>query len=169
LDDHLILRPWRASDAAIVKAAFDCPDIQRWHTLRLDADAEALDWIAGWRQHWHKEKAASWAVAGRGDDRPVGQIGLRGISLFEAQAGISYWMMPAARGKGIAALALQAVTSWSFDTLGLNRLHLRHSAANLASCGVATKAGYDVEGMMRRSMRHADGWHDMHLHARLKP
>jgi RimJ/RimL family protein N-acetyltransferase len=166
--DDLVLRPWRARDAPIVKAAFGCPEIQRWHTLQMDSDEEALAWIASWRKAWHDEEAASWAIASS-DDVPLGQIGLRRICLFEADAGISYWIRPEARGKGIAAQAVEALTAWAFDSLGLNRLRLMHSVANHASCRVAAKASFGLEGTLLRCMRHTDGWHDMHLHARLKP
>lgn len=166
--DDVTLRPWQTSDAQIVQAAFDCPEIQRWHTLRIDSEAEALAWIAGWEKHWHNEEAASWAISSP-DGHPLGQIGLRRISLYEADAGISYWVLPTARGKGMATQAVQALTAWAFDSLGLNRLRLMHSLANQASCRVAAKASFDLEGTLLRCMRHIDGWHDMHLHARLKP
>jgi [ribosomal protein S5]-alanine N-acetyltransferase len=39
--------------------------------------------------------------------------------------------------------------------------------ANQASCRVGAKAGYELEGIMRGALLHADGWHDMHLHARV--
>jgi len=52
--------------------------------------------------------------------------------------------------------------------LGLHRLELRHSTANPASCRVAARAGFRLEGTLRSAMRHPDGWHDMHLHARLQ-
>jgi RimJ/RimL family protein N-acetyltransferase len=42
-----------------------------------------------------------------------------------------------------------------------------HSTANVASCQVAQYAGFAVEGTKRGEGRHVDGWHDMHLHARL--
>jgi RimJ/RimL family protein N-acetyltransferase len=32
---------------------------------------------------------------------------------------------------------------------------------------VAVKAGFAAEGIERDGERHADGWHDMHVHARL--
>jgi RimJ/RimL family protein N-acetyltransferase len=166
--DGLVLRPWRVADAPIVKAAFDCPEIQRWHTLRMDSDGEALGWIADWEKRWRDEEAASWAISSP-DDVLLGQIGLRRISLFEADAGLSYWVLPSSRGKGIAAQAVQALTGWAFDSLGLNRLRLMHSVANQASCRVAAKASFGLEGTLLRCMRHTDGWHDMHLHARLKP
>ncbi|MCG5442744.1 GNAT family N-acetyltransferase [Micromonospora sp. NIE79] len=163
----LALRPWRDDDAPAVRAAFDCPAIQRWHVRRLDGGDEALAWTAQWARRWHDETAASWAVVDA-DDRPVGQIGLRGVLMSEASAQLSYWLVPVARGRGIATDALGALTRWSFTRAGLHRLALEHSTANAASCRVATRAGFAVEGVLRGSVRHADGWHDMHLHARLR-
>ncbi|MGI5520882.1 GNAT family N-acetyltransferase [Micromonospora sp. CA-259024] len=163
----LALRPWRDDDAPAVRAAFDCPAIQRWHVRRLDSDDEARAWAAQWAGHWRDETAASWAIVDA-DDRPVGQVGLRGVLLAEGSAQLSYWVLPAARGRGIATEALETLTRWSFTGAGLHRLGLEHSTANAASCRVATRAGFTVEGVLREAVRHADGWHDMHLHARLR-
>lgn len=162
----LALRPWRDHDAPAVRAAFDCPVIQRWHVRRLDSDDEARSWTAQWADRWRDESAASWAVVDA-DDRPVGQVGLRDVLLTEASAQVSYWVVPAARGRGIATAALLALTRWSFTQAGMHRLALEHSTANAASCRVAARAGFVVEGVARESVRHADGWHDMHLHSRL--
>ncbi len=76
-------------------------------------------------------------------------------------------MLPHARGRGVAHRALRTVTDWMFAHVGLHRVELLHSTRNLASCSVAEKAGYTLEGTKRRHTLHADGWHDMHLHARL--
>ncbi|SFR04052.1 Protein N-acetyltransferase, RimJ/RimL family [Lentzea waywayandensis] len=164
--DGLSLRPWRESDATAVFKAFNCPDIQRWHVRRMDTHDEALAWIAGWAKRWDDKTDASWAISR--DDEPLGQAGLRHVSLFEASAALSYWVLPEARGAGIAARAAHALTEWTFDILGLHRVSLEHSTANAASCRVAAKLGFAVEGTLRGSARHADGWHDMHLHARLR-
>jgi RimJ/RimL family protein N-acetyltransferase len=48
------------------------------------------------------------------------------------------------------------------------RLPVAHSVRNEASCRVATKTGFALEGTRRHSPPYADGWHDMHLHARLR-
>ncbi|MGY0231821.1 GNAT family N-acetyltransferase [Longispora urticae] len=167
VDGGLSLRPWRESDAEAVRTAFDCPDVQRWHVRRLDDLDEAGAWIANWPARWADETAISWAIVDDGD-APLGQTGLRNISLFEAHAAVSYWMLPAARGRGVAVRALGAMTRWSFGTLGLHRLSLQHSTGNVASCRVAAKAGYALEGTQRGSMLHADGWHDGHVHSRLR-
>ncbi|GHH27565.1 GNAT family N-acetyltransferase [Lentzea cavernae] len=164
--DGLVLRPWRDTDAEVVMAAFDCPDVQRWHVRRMDTREEALDWIGSWAARWQDETDASWAISR--DDQPIGQAGLRHVSLFEGSAALSYWVLPEARGAGIAARAAQVLTEWAFETLGLHRVSLEHSTANTASCRVAARLGFAVEGTSRGSARHADGWHDMHQHARVR-
>ncbi|HKN97691.1 MAG TPA: GNAT family N-acetyltransferase [Pseudonocardiaceae bacterium] len=168
VDDDLALRPWRPDDASQVRAAFESPEIQRWHVRRMDSDAEAREWIARWPVRWAEEIAASWAIVDTATDRAVGQVGMRDISLFDASADLSYWVLPEARGRGVAPRATLALTRWAFHTLRLHRLGLRHSTRNEASCRVAGKAGFAFEGTMRESVRHADGWHDMHVHARVR-
>ncbi len=46
-------------------------------------------------------------------------------------------------------------------------MELDHSTLNHASCRVATKVGFVVEGTKRAQALHLDGWHDMHAHALL--
>jgi RimJ/RimL family protein N-acetyltransferase len=97
----------------------------------------------------------------------VGQVSLRRLVLHEGLAEVSYWVLSAARGRRVAPRALSAVTAWSFAALGLHRVELYHSTSNAASCRVAQRAGFAAEGTKRGEVRHADGWHDMHIHARL--
>jgi RimJ/RimL family protein N-acetyltransferase len=128
-------------------------------------DDEARAWVDSWPARWREETGAGWAIAN--DAEVVGQIGLRGLSLRDGLADLSYWVLPRARGRGLATRALCAVTTWAFDELRLHRIEVAHSTRNPASCRVATKAGYTFEGTKRSEALHADGWHDMHLHARL--
>jgi RimJ/RimL family protein N-acetyltransferase len=169
--DGLALRPWRRSDRAVVVGAYADPAIRRWH-CRSMSDYEAEAWIDGWAGRWRSETDAGWAVleAGPGlvEAWPVvGQFSLRHIDLAEGLAKVSYWVLPGARGRRVAPRALSAGAAWSFATLGLHRIEVEHSTANLASCRVAGFAGFPAEGTKRGSALHADGWHDMHLHARL--
>ena len=162
--DGVALRPWREQDRSAVVAAYADPAIQRWH-CRSMTDDEARDWIAAWRDRWRAESDAGWAVVR--DGTVAGQIALRRINLAEGLAAVSYWVLPANRGARIAPRALATLTAWSFNVLGLHRLEVTHSTANIPSCRVAQRAGFAEEGTKRAEARHADGWHDMHLHARL--
>jgi [ribosomal protein S5]-alanine N-acetyltransferase len=158
------LRPWRTADAADVERAYTDPQIQRWHARTMTTD-EALAWVESWPDRWHREVDAGWAIVDASG--LLGQISLRGFSLWEGFCGVSYWVAPAARGRRLATRALSRVSGWAFDELGMHRLHLSHSTLNVASCRVAVDAGFRLEGTQRSNALHADGWHDMHLHGRL--
>jgi len=162
--DDLLLRPWRSADAPALQAAYDDPGIRRWHGEHL-SDVEASAYADQWRGLWQDERRAGWAVIR--DDVLVGRVTLVRLELPQGQAEVTYWVVPAARGGGVAPRAVLAVASWCFDDLGLHRLELAHSTQNPASCRVAEKAGFVAEGTKRRQGLHGDGWHDMHLHARL--
>lgn len=145
-------------------AAYADPDIQRWHVRSMTAD-EARAWIEHWSARWVQDTGAGWAVETAG--AVVGQISLREVDLADACVELSYWVVPGARGRGVAPGALAAVTEWALTDAGMVRAELAHSTSNMASCRVATKAGYLPEGTARRQALHADGWHDMHHHSRL--
>ncbi|MFI8878236.1 GNAT family N-acetyltransferase [Streptomyces sp. NPDC055243] len=164
----LALRPWSPTDAPAVYEAFQDPVIQRWHAREADSVDETRGWIDGWRTAWAEERDAHWAIADAATDAVVGRISLRLIVLADGQAEVAYWTMPSARGRGIAPRALTALSDWAFDEVGLHRLELTHATGNEASCRVALKTGFVPEGTKRSAVLHADGWHDMHLHARVR-
>ena len=167
-DDGLVLRPWRAADAPAVYAAFQDPLMHRFHGKSCASEAEAADWIAEWQELWPGERQAQWAVAEEDGGALLGRVALRQIELGDGTAEIAYWTVARARGRGVAAGATAALTRWAFEEIGFHRLELMHSTANEASCRVALKAGYAAEGTRRSAFLHPDGWHDMHLHARVR-
>ncbi|WP_460063713.1 GNAT family N-acetyltransferase [Streptomyces sp. YKOK-I1] len=166
--DGLVLRPWRAEDAPAVHAVFQDPLIHQWQLRAADSLEEVVGWIEEWQQAWAEEKDAQWAVVDEGTDRVRGRVALRQILLDEGTAEVAYWTAPEARGNGTAARATAALARWALDETGFHRLELSHATANEASCRVATKAGFALEGTRRSAVLHRDGWHDMHLHARVR-
>src|SRR5215212_4021054 len=112
LGDGLVLRPWEPGDVSALRAAYDAPDIERWHLRRFDTDDEAHEWIAAWPQRWARETDASWAVARERDDLAIGYAALSTILLAAATAQVSYWVAPAHRGRGVATRAAAGVSRW---------------------------------------------------------
>ena len=161
--DELTIRPWATADAPAVVAAYQDADIQRWH-VRSMTSAEAETWIQSWADRWRAETGVNWAVTDPGG--VVGRIGFGGLNLTDGLGEAAYWVVPAARGRRIAARALATTTTWMLRS-GFHRLALLHSTGNLASCRVAVAARYPYEGTQREQARHQDGWHDVHIHARL--
>ncbi|MER7500287.1 GNAT family N-acetyltransferase [Nonomuraea pusilla] len=165
--EGVTLRPWRPDDADALMEAFQDPGIQRWHARRADSVDETSAWIEGWRAAWQAETDAHWAMAATGADRLLGRISLKSFNLVDGTAEVAYWTAPWARGGGVCTRAVLAVAGWALDEAGFHRLELQHSTGNPASCRVTAKAGFEAEGTRRGAALHADGWHDMHLHARV--
>ncbi|MFC0550003.1 GNAT family N-acetyltransferase [Planotetraspora thailandica] len=165
--DGLVLRAWTHDDAGAVLEAFSDPAIQRWHRRTMTTLDEAVDWIDQWPARWRAETDACWAVTDAGTGEVLGRASLRDIHLTEGLAQITYWILPDARGREAAVRAAQETTRWAFEDIGLHRVELHHSTYNTASCLVADKAGFAYEGTLRSALLHADGWHDMEVHARI--
>jgi RimJ/RimL family protein N-acetyltransferase len=163
----LLLRPWERTDAPIFLTAYQDSEIRRWHTRRPLSESHVQEWFDAYRQDWEREIGGHWAIA-REDGEVVGRVALRGFDFDDGAAGMAYWVLPAARGGGVATCAVTALSVWAIETIGFHRLYLDHSTRNHASCRVATKSGYLLEGTKRSAAVHDDGRHDMHLHARTR-
>ena len=149
------LRPWREDDADAVFTAQQDPDIKQWAggrgiTTRDDA-------VALIRRLTGSEDRASWAVVDPATGDLLGSVSVHSIDRQQADAEVGYWTTPGARGRGVAPAAVDAACRWAFETLGVERVELCHAVENPASGRVAEKAGFLLEGKLRRSFRYGDG------------
>ncbi|WP_326556300.1 GNAT family N-acetyltransferase [Micromonospora sp. NBC_01796] len=167
----LLLRPWLDTDAEALIEAYRDPVLRRW-TRSPVADAEdAVRWLAVQGDGWRSRQRHSFAVLEDlvGDDnggRLLGNVALKAVDPTNGSAEVGYWTAAYARGRGIAPVALEALTRWAFDTFapdGLTRLDLLHQVDNVASCRVAEKAGYAFEQVMAARPPFPN---DGHLHLR---
>jgi ribosomal-protein-alanine N-acetyltransferase len=164
----VLLRPWSLGDSQAVMDAYQDEAIQRWHVRRADSLTETREWIAAWQGGWGAETGAHWAVVGADSGILLGRAALKHLKSAVGTADVAYWTVPAARGKGACPRAVDAMASWAFEVAGFHRLDLEHAMGNTASCRVAEKTGFAVEGVRRSAWLLTDGRHDVHAHARLR-
>jgi len=87
------------------------------------------------------------------DRELIGGIGITLQSdVNRHSAEIGYWLGEPHWGQGIATAALQAMTDWAFAEFDLVRLYGEVFEWNPASGRVLEKAGYELEGRLRRSI-----------------
>ncbi|NRQ40566.1 GNAT family N-acetyltransferase [Nonomuraea sp. NN258] len=162
------LRPPEVADAPEVLRLAADPDVRLWNPrCRIPDEAAALaDCLRG--ADWSDGTHATFSLVETGTGRYAGTIALHGLDRENAQARIGYRIAPWARGRGAATASVRAVTGWAVTVLELERIVLTHAVENQASCRVAGKAGFALEGVMRSARRFGDGLlHDEHLHALL--
>lgn len=167
VDERSYLRPWTLDDVPVVVVAYCEPDIQWWAPYSYD-QAEAEQVIERWTESWQKETGVCWAIAMRSDNSAFGRFAFQTIDFISGSAEIAYWVLPESRGEGFASLATTAICEWAFNQLGLHRVQLFHSVRNIASCRVAEKAGLELEATLKSDAIYRDGWHDSHLHSRVR-
>jgi ribosomal-protein-alanine N-acetyltransferase len=163
------LRPWSRADGRHVRIALADDEIRRWNLQKADTLAEAWRWVDRWSERWAERTGASWAVVRRTrPDLPLGQVGFRSLYLHDGLAEMSCWVMPGVRRRRVGTEATRALAEWAFVNTELERLEIVHSVRNVISCSVASHAGFRIEGIKRSLQRHADGFHDMCLHSRIR-
>ena len=106
-------------------------------------------WIRGYEDGWKNGGRAGFIVRGADDGAFVGFASMFRLDLPAKEGEIGYAVAPASRGRGAAGRALELLTRWGFDDLGLERLELRISVTNPASERVALRGGYRQEGVLR--------------------
>ena len=98
----------------------------------------------------HLDEETFFAIAV--GDAAVGGIGFRLQNDVErVSAEIGYWLGEPFWGRGISTEAVVAVTKYAIERHQLTRIFALPFASNAASCRVLEKAGYVVEGRLRRS------------------
>jgi RimJ/RimL family protein N-acetyltransferase len=93
----------------------------------------------------------SWefAIADATSDEFLGTIMLHSCDWWHSRAETGFWVVRAARGRGVLSRALQLVLDWSFGELALERMELTALPENQAVPRIATRFGYTFEGTMR--------------------
>ncbi|WP_030924658.1 GNAT family N-acetyltransferase [Streptosporangium amethystogenes] len=155
------LRGWRPDDVWVVLDAFGSPDMAEQAARPIDTAQAALEWMGVWG---FRDDARAFAVVSNGE--VVGNVAVSNIDAHET-GWVSYWTIPRARGRGVAVAAARKMAEWAFGERGLFRLELAHRVSNVASCAVATRAGFRSEGIERAKLSYAGVRHDVERHARL--
>jgi RimJ/RimL family protein N-acetyltransferase len=160
------LRPWRADDVDAVFAACQDAEIQRWTQVPVPYTREhAEGFVSGIAAETWAEGGGLFAVEPRDGGPLVGSIGLFPPSDGFAEAG--YWTAPGGRRQGYTAAALGLLCAWAFDEVGLRRVELVVDPDNAGSRGVAERAGFRAEGIVRQRFLHRGEPSDVVLYALL--
>ena len=167
----LLLRPWAEQDIPAMVAAHSDPVMRQWLRHPVATADEARHVIR--TRHANSEEGTGFsfavllAVPGVPGDL-VGSVSIRGLTDAVVSGEVGYWVTAPARGRGIAARAVDVVSDWAFclsRRRPLEQLELLHSVGNHASCRVAERARFAFSAVLPPLL--PDFPDDGHLHIRL--
>jgi ribosomal-protein-alanine N-acetyltransferase len=165
----VVIRPFTLADLPLVRAASSDPYIPSITSVPNHySDDEGRAFIA--RQHDRADGGDGFPFVIAAADDPARGLGATGLWLREIDSGrasIGYWMVPDARGKGLATWALRGITTFAFQALAIPRLQLFIEPWNMASQRTAESAGFAREALLRGWERIDGVQHDALAYVRL--
>jgi ribosomal-protein-alanine N-acetyltransferase len=164
--DGVVLRDWRETDAQALESVCGEWNVSSFTSVPWDySDDAALAWLARQREKRAAGTVLALAIVESGSELPVGNVNLGDFDEDGRSAAIGYWLLPEARGRGLAVTASRLVIDWGFDALDLARVEFAILPENVASQRVAERVGAEPEGVRERSHHeHGRAW-DMRIYA----
>ncbi|MFI6823990.1 GNAT family N-acetyltransferase [Micromonospora sp. NPDC050187] len=150
-DGAVRLRPWREDDLDCIRAAAQDPRILEATTVPEVFSVDAGRAFV--RRKWSRAdsgEGVSLAIADAGTDQALGSVVLM-LRPQPGVAGLGYWLIPSALGRGIATRAARLVSSWALDVAGILRVEAWVEPDNEASRRVLTGAAFEQEEGVLRS------------------
>ena len=92
-------------------------------------------------------------AGGSGSDICRGQVEVQDVDWDHLRAGLSIWVAPADRGRGLGAGALALAGRWLLGVCGMMRVELFAAPDNQALARAAASAGFVAEGVLRGYLR----------------
>ncbi len=146
----LRIRSWHAADLEALVRHANNPNVagnlrdQFPHPYTRQDGVDYLDYVRG------LDVEKSFALEyGR---EAIGGIGfLLGADIARHSAEMGYWLSEMYWRRGLATRAVLATSDWAFERYQLTRIFAQVFAHNTPSMRVLEKAGFEREGIMRRS------------------
>ncbi len=145
---NVVLRDWREDDAPDLEPICGDPDVCQFTSIPWTfTEPAARDWIRRLRARRSAGECLALAITRAGDGAALGNVNLLGFSDHGRGAALGYWLMPAARGQGLALAAAELLCGWGFEEMNLARIELAILPHNVASHRVAERLGAQREGI----------------------
>jgi RimJ/RimL family protein N-acetyltransferase len=159
--ERLLIRAPRPGDGPVVNAAIleSLDHLRPWmpwvHPAPTIADTEAHSRRMAARFILREDLALY--LFRRSDGLFVGGSGMHRINWSLPSFEIGYWVRASLEGQGYITEAVVGITRFAFDSLQAQRIEIRCDVRNTRSAAVARRAGYTLDGCLRRDDWATDG------------
>jgi RimJ/RimL family protein N-acetyltransferase len=157
--DRLILRRFEGTDLDAFHAYHSLPETARFLPGPAKSYTKSMESV-GKYANFVFDKEGDWvclAIETKGSPGLVGEVVLKWLE-GTGQAEIGWTLAPAARGKGYAAEAADAVLKLGFGELGFHRIEAKLDALNTASAALCDRLGMRLESRQVDKWRYKGQW-----------
>jgi RimJ/RimL family protein N-acetyltransferase len=164
------LRPFADGDLDLVAHLASDPYVGLIGTIPIPFTVdEGLAYLVRQHQRLVDGTGYSFAVVESASGRAVGTAGLWLRERDQGRATAGYTIAPSARGRGLAAAALAALTELAWRDEVVQRVELLIEPWNTASVRTAERCGYECEGLLPEHLEIGGQARDMLRYAATRP
>lgn len=111
--ERLLLRTWRAEEAAALYEAFHDFEVLRfsWSSSTDYTLADAVRYLQNQEEARQRGEEVQWALVDPNDGRLLGGASLYQLDTAQGSASVGYWLAAAARGQGLATTAVRLIAA----------------------------------------------------------
>lgn len=125
--------------------------------------AGTKEFIQNQRHFWEERSKFTFGIFTQPTRQLIGHIFVKTIDWNTPKCEAGYFIAKAHQGNGYATEALNLLTTFCADDLGMAKVFLRIMPENMGSIRVAEKSGYEFEATMKKDFRdHNDQLVDVH-------
>ncbi len=155
--EHLILRSYRTDDAPDL---LNLVERNRQELIREFAQVAGLQtreqveaFIGKKSSRREQRESFCYGIWRIGTKHPLGQLQVKNVAWEIPAAELSYFIDKKSQRQGYAKESLHAILARAFDELRFERIFLRILPSNVESFVLATKLGFQQEGLHRNAFR----------------
>jgi [ribosomal protein S5]-alanine N-acetyltransferase len=142
-DGVVILRASEPADLPAIDAGIHDPDVIRWIG---PPEGSAIDVLALNQRRWAGGSPTLSICTPDGSCVGLAWVNVRGTD--PSTGALGYWLLPRARGRGLATRAVRLLSAWAARDLGMTNLRIVVEPENLGSRGVAERSGFRQTGVL---------------------
>ena len=135
-DGRVVLRAPEPHDLPRIDEGMNEPDVVRWI-----GPAWPIDDFLPRTERMRDEGSPTFAIC-QLDGRFVGLVWVNVRDDDRSIGAVGYWLLPAARGRGLATAAVRLISAWARRDLGLATVRLKTAPDNERSQRVAERSGF---------------------------
>ncbi|QBD80558.1 N-acetyltransferase [Ktedonosporobacter rubrisoli] len=153
LDNYSVLRPLDERDAQEI---FELVERNRphlrawlpWLDVTRTADDERV-FLRSLAAQYASNNSFSCAILYKG--KIAGTVSYHPINWSNRKVELGYWLAEEFQGKGLMTRACQAMITYAFHTMKLNKVEIRCATENVRSRAIPERLGFKEEGLIRQA------------------
>ena len=142
-DGSVLLRASEPRDIPAIEAGIRDRDVIRW----IGPTQDSADGVIALNQQRWANGSPTLSIC-EPDGTCVGLVWINMRDGDETTGWLGYWLLPNARGRGLATRAVRLISVWAMREVGLTKFRLTTEPGNKRSRRVAERSGFRQTGIL---------------------